>query len=97
MVHKTERLEIRIESDKKELIRQVSMLCGFKSVAEYATYIMVEEAKKVALINNIDEIKIDGVEKCIFVVSKPRVKSKRLTTAIRKYEELKKLLPKPKR
>jgi uncharacterized protein (DUF1778 family) len=51
-VKSNDRIDIRISSEQKELIKYASELKGFKSVSEFVTYCVNTEAAKIISENN---------------------------------------------
>jgi uncharacterized protein (DUF1778 family) len=85
----SERIDVRISMEQKELIKHAAVLRGFKSVSEFVVYCLNTEAAKIindsnAMLKNLEDKKI-----FIEAILNPPAPNENLKKAQLRYQQIK--------
>jgi uncharacterized protein (DUF1778 family) len=86
----TDRIDVRISKEQKELFKYASELSGFKSLTEFVVYCINSEASKILNENNILLKSLEDKKIFINALLNPPVPNDKLKKAQLTYNEFKK-------
>lgn len=84
-----DRIDVRISTEQKELIKYASLLRGFKSVSEFVVYCINSEANKIINDSNVMLKSIDDKKIFIDAILNPPAPNDNLKKAQLRYNQIK--------